>query len=1177
MPKFSDKPFGVSVPKDVQLEFQRLSGGGLSNEPLESRNFTFDKYLGDRTTFARMWSPLLVSGSNRQQIIYHTLNDNRNLDYEPNESMTGNLVNELRDNDFIKPKAGITSVSTKTEGSLGTIKRTNVDFIVHNKVDFETIYQPYFLKPGATIVVDFGWSERDIKLYNIDNTITNTDLQLEKFKKFIYGEIKESSLTGETETLGGFVNKYRGKIEVNIGKVTDFTSKLTPNGSYECSVSLTSENASLLDTEITDDNNLKFLFETQFEEILIKLITTDAQDESITNVHFMTYDTLSANSKKEVLAKFYNNLEVTGNKIGVIPKYAVRNGIFYQSITNAPGANKDVSYISYGLFEDLFLNTLISENLGNDVYDLQYNTRDTLIRYDENLIRRQKTSLDDNEQLSLFMYPTDLNDIQNGYNARLKIFGDDVETYKNQYEKMLNGTYLNYKTKVIPLRDLFISVQLITDAFSRKQNVNDALEFIYEALNKDSYEIIKLKMTSLNKSFSALSIQDVNLLPEIPDVKDVLEFDVTSELGIVSNVDFTFTMPKGNLGSMVAIGQDSDFKFYDDQNKDNLSFLQLLGPDKDLFGNPDDLSLINLPVPKSKPVDDKDSLSDKNFKFERAAQLVKQNLRIKSKTRDFSTNWVKAVTAATVEKEEGREGTSSSPEKNKDRNEVSKLSNTLPAHSMRDYYGKKAKINNIFSNKSNSIAPLLAPELNITIYGNSYLNIGNLISINYLPKHLKDRCCFIITGVEQKVDTNWQTTYNTRIFLRPNLKSKIVKPLDQPLLTRDYVKEKFTSKTDSKNNTFADTIKGAEDVVVDQPDINVVRAEQYYNEEYLSKEDMKRKVDDSTLDGRMITNSFDRPKTNQEILFLVAVNRLLMKYIEPSTSGPAGNRNIIIKYTRDEDSTLPYEEISDMFISSFIEDEGSGFSSVSDSIIDDSIFTYFEDSHFAELKSGNKDIKEILSIIKNLSEIKNFNNKYLKDEEFTPFSEIIPNGGRVDAQTMGTRIKKINAEYGQIFSAFGFKLVGEPTDEKLYSYFLTCEFPNLSPMYSTLIIPDWFLKNIGKSVNDLSNEMKEYYNDGTIRNLLGVPRVKVNLNSKKRNKRENSNPGYPFSGENYYKTGPWGTSSSVVEARRRLAQNFKDDNEQPFNTYGEYKADRDAKGDSFNRRKEDWDASPNIW
>ena len=75
MPKFSDKPFGVSVPKDVQLEFQRLSGGGLSNEPLESRNFTFDKYLGDRTTFARMWSPLLVSGSNRQQIIYHTLND----------------------------------------------------------------------------------------------------------------------------------------------------------------------------------------------------------------------------------------------------------------------------------------------------------------------------------------------------------------------------------------------------------------------------------------------------------------------------------------------------------------------------------------------------------------------------------------------------------------------------------------------------------------------------------------------------------------------------------------------------------------------------------------------------------------------------------------------------------------------------------------------------------------------------------------------------------------------------------------------------------------------------------------------------------------------------------------------------------------------------------------------
>ena len=37
----------------------------------------------------------------------------------------------------MKPPAGITSVSSETEGALGAIKRTTVDFVVHNKNDFE--------------------------------------------------------------------------------------------------------------------------------------------------------------------------------------------------------------------------------------------------------------------------------------------------------------------------------------------------------------------------------------------------------------------------------------------------------------------------------------------------------------------------------------------------------------------------------------------------------------------------------------------------------------------------------------------------------------------------------------------------------------------------------------------------------------------------------------------------------------------------------------------------------------------------------------------------------------------------------------------------------------------------------------------------------------------------------
>ena len=31
------------------------------------------------------------------------------------------------------------------------------NFIVHNFKDYDEIYNKYFLKPGATIFVDFGW------------------------------------------------------------------------------------------------------------------------------------------------------------------------------------------------------------------------------------------------------------------------------------------------------------------------------------------------------------------------------------------------------------------------------------------------------------------------------------------------------------------------------------------------------------------------------------------------------------------------------------------------------------------------------------------------------------------------------------------------------------------------------------------------------------------------------------------------------------------------------------------------------------------------------------------------------------------------------------------------------------------------------------------------------------
>ena len=60
-------------------------------------------------------------------------------------------------NKFLKPQAGIVSLTSETEGVMGTIKKTTINFIVHNFADYDNIYNKYFMRPGAQVVVDFGW------------------------------------------------------------------------------------------------------------------------------------------------------------------------------------------------------------------------------------------------------------------------------------------------------------------------------------------------------------------------------------------------------------------------------------------------------------------------------------------------------------------------------------------------------------------------------------------------------------------------------------------------------------------------------------------------------------------------------------------------------------------------------------------------------------------------------------------------------------------------------------------------------------------------------------------------------------------------------------------------------------------------------------------------------------
>ena len=85
--------------------------------------------------------------------------------------MDGIRINELSNNNLRQPPAGITSVSSKTQGALGALINTSVEFKVYNLHDFENIFLPYFMRPGSIVCVDFGWSDMPGELYNPNDHI----------------------------------------------------------------------------------------------------------------------------------------------------------------------------------------------------------------------------------------------------------------------------------------------------------------------------------------------------------------------------------------------------------------------------------------------------------------------------------------------------------------------------------------------------------------------------------------------------------------------------------------------------------------------------------------------------------------------------------------------------------------------------------------------------------------------------------------------------------------------------------------------------------------------------------------------------------------------------------------------------------------------------------------------
>ena len=781
-----------------------------------------------------------------------------NPETEQDERQAGFDVfpHEAQDNPLRKPQAGITSVTSETEGTLGVVKKTTINFVVHNYYDFDRIYNRYFLKPGATIFLDFGWS--NIKnFYNPNDLIKAPDIQ-----QFLYAE--EEDFEDGVSQKPGVVVENEGDLEVIQGIVTDYGAKVLKNGSVQCSVTLTSANATLLDFN-TDEKTTRQTQLTLNQGILylgVKSILQNAKGEPREDVNLpgtsLEYQANQDATADEII-KFENELFALSAKSlyseGLTPKgNQIRTGVFVNSL------EIDDVYTSWGVIEDIIFNQQFGFGKTNDDinkgvnFNVRIDSSNSFTTWNEVFSKRQQILANVPEEPPTFIYPEwwggSVPDVESdGTLESGKIQGGSYSYFNDKYpkddydnENVIDSNHTSHDIgkKRIPIREVFINTETVLNAFRRNDNVKKILDDILNAINKDSNGVYDWKVVT-GATDSELSIIDNNK----PGVQGIIEdndlsfqtmftFRIMSENSQVKDYDLDFKLPSGNIGNMYAISAMSH------QNKilplsseldDALAISSL-----ESFAN----SIIYEPDNGRYRIEQINSLenSDSNTfnVFENANYLIDTNLYKVPQMRVYDDLLQDGQKTNKTSQSEVKEATG--PEEDDlfqnryiDAN-IRKLTGLgfKVSNSFKDYFRIKEVQDVALKDKPN----ILPFTLTLTIPGIATLQPGDTFRVDYLPQiYLKNVYLQVMKIIHNVNSDGWFTTLETQFRIKPEVKKQHYVDIDRnlvrlsPLVLNTLKLAKITSNTSIDSNSQAGAFDGSNMVEIAEllpyiTDLNIV-------------------------------------------------------------------------------------------------------------------------------------------------------------------------------------------------------------------------------------------------------------------------------------------------------------------------------------------------------------------
>ena len=739
------------------------------------------------------------------------ISDYNFYDIFPQPLVSGDTTDSQQLHNLNSP-AGITKVSSETQGAFGQTVKTTVDFTVYSFRDYEKIYSRYFLKPGAQVFLDMGWSNID-NLYD-PKVFFNTGVDIEDK---IYGE-------------EGEITKHGGDMKIMVGNVINFDSKITNNG-VTCTIEFLSKNSALLESNIvsTTQNKIKTGLDIEVLRWVVaffgneKNYGTESDKEGFATGNSLanmagkwTTSTQSEDEVREVMQKFAsNNLAgagVSGFNAWVPGVNGRRYGVF-----QAGDTAKNKLYVSLGWVEDNILNTLFGDNDksgGDNKFGITFDSGNSFLSYSRWMALSQPHKKFSNN----FLYPSDWDaktEKELTYNMKLgKVPEERKDPSNGRFKKSQNYSKQDKKDGRVPVRECFISCDAIKEAITDAPNAKVFIGNLMKFISDNTEGLVDLTIRSTDEANTTYEIIDKGLgtgdtTEDSNWFDELFIFNAVSPNTQVKNFEMSFTMPQGNLSNTIAIQQMSGkasisplTSMVDDtaaleqlyrEDKQNLvmeyapnigdaAYRKLLI--REMLDDANSARGENPPLFQDDGVTDVLSTKDdgKAFKpdLERAGNTTTYNFQMEAAVDDsvairddregaIAAGWnnvfgsdAKAAGYNDVEESEidaARE------------REMDALNGKTSFSSLVKYYMGFAR-QEIFQKRKN----LLPVELSLDLYGISSLIPGDIFRMSYIPRMYFKNCYFQILEVRDELGSDtWTTSLKCQMRIRDIKKGKMYK------------------------------------------------------------------------------------------------------------------------------------------------------------------------------------------------------------------------------------------------------------------------------------------------------------------------------------------------------------------------------------------------------------------